>query len=128
MTWTILTYNTHIFYKTDFITYNLVKINNMLKFNQERPNTKTLFYLRCLVTFCLLNKRNTYHCPNCNKKYSASWQILRSMPFILLIVIIPSMLLDCIIDNINFIQHKFLASTILLLIYVFILVISGAYI
>ena len=67
-----------------------------------------------------------YSCPSCGKKYIVSLDFLRSIPFILIVVILPSMLFDYLIDKIEFIQHKFLFSTILLIIYVFILLVTGA--
>lgn len=66
-----------------------------------------------------------YSCPSCGKKYFVSVDFLRSIPFILIVVILPSMLFDYLIDKIGFIEHKFLFSTILLIVYVLILLVTG---
>ena len=44
----------------------------------------------------------------------------------LIVVILPSMLFDYLTAEMEFIKHKFLVSTILLIVYVFILIITGA--
>ena len=67
-----------------------------------------------------------YSCPSCGKRYIASLDFIRSIPFILIVVILPSMLFDYSVGKMEFIQHKFLFATILLIIYVFILLVTGA--
>lgn len=67
-----------------------------------------------------------YTCPTCDKQYITTIDFLRGIPFILVIVILPSILFDNLVGEIDFIEHKFLISTILIFVYAFILIISGA--